>query len=185
MTVVDLSAHRLAPLEIDAGGAIYQVRPSADDLRRMGVFTAAAEQVLRAGAKPGDSVASIRDLIDPEDYDLLDSNETLARVQLGSETYDRLVADGVPAPDIYVFGRYSMYYHVHGKAYADAAFAIQSVAEIASESDAEFPKRSKSGRPTASASRTKTASTKGTGGSRSTSASGSTRRSSAKGKGRS
>lgn len=176
MTTVDLSAHRLAPLDIAVGGGlVYEIRPSADDLRRMGIFSAAAEQAIRAGTDEDAPIASIRDLMDPDDYDLLDSNESLARVQLGTTAYERMVADGIPAPDIVAFGRYSMNYHTRGKAFADAVLALASAPDgDATEGGAPFPKRSKSGPRTASASPTKTASTRGTAGSRRTSGKSST-----------
>ncbi len=167
MAVVDLSSVRLAPLDIAAGdGTIYEIRPSADDLRRMGVFTAAAEAAIRAGTSASASVSAIRDRMDPADYDLLDSDESLARVQLGSAAYERMVADGIPAPDIFAFGRYSMDYHTKGQNYATAVLATVTRSEDA-EPVADFPKASKSGRRTESGSRTKTASTSGTGRSRS------------------
>lgn len=175
MTVVDLSSVRLAPLDIDAGGGkVYQIRPTADDLRRMGVFTAAAEAAIREGTSASASVSAIRDRMDPDDYDLLDSDESLARVQLGGVAYGQMVKDGIPAPDIFAFGRYSMDYHTKGQNYAAAVFASVVRSDDA-EPVAGFPKASKSGRRTASVSRTKTASTKGTGGSRSDSGKSSSR----------
>jgi hypothetical protein len=174
MTTVDLSAHRLAPLDIAVGGGVvYEIRPSADDLRRMGVFNAAAEQAIRASMEDSTSVAELRDLMDPEDYDMLDSNETMARVQLGDAAYERMVADGIPAPDIYAFGRYSMNYHTRGRAVADLMLGA-SDKQADTEGEPAFPKPSKSGRSTASASRTKTASTSATGRSRNTSGKSST-----------
>lgn len=181
MPVKDLSSSRLAPLDINVGGGfIYEIRPSADDLRRMGVFTAAAEAAMRDGVGADDSVSAIRDRIDPEDYDLLDSNETLARVQLGDAAYDAMVRDGIPAPDIYRFGRYSMNYHTRGEQFADAVLAAETGAPASDEGEdgevVDFPKPSTTGRSTASANRSKTARTAGTAGSRSTSGKSSTRK---------
>lgn len=183
MSVVDLSAHRLAPLDIAVGGGVvYEIRPSADDLRRMGVFTAAAEGAIRDGTDDDAPMSAIRDRMDADDYDLLDSNESLARVQLGKVAYEKMVADGIPAPDIVAFGRYSMNYHVRGKLFADAVLAANTATDdgAAEDAGAEFPKLSKSGRSTASGSRTKTASTVATARSRSISAKSNTRKRTAK-----
>lgn len=172
MTERDLSAGRLQPLTINAGGGLtFDIRPTADDMRRMGLFVAAAEAGIRVGVKSDDSVESLRDRLDPDDYDLLDSNESLARVQLGSTMYDRMVAGGIPLPDVYMFGQYSMNYHTKGAAFADRVLELTMEQKPADdvESAATFPKPSKSGRSTASESRARTARTAATASSRRTS----------------
>lgn len=168
----------LDTLEVDVSGTVYAIVPSADDLRRMGELRRATDRARRANVNGSTKADDLRALLRPEDRDMLDDDVIMLRVELGSDTYDRMVADGVPLPTIEAIARYSFMYHVMGEAVADLTRTVP--ADDDSDTDAAgdtvFPKPSKSGRPTASGSRTKTASTSGTDRSRNGSGKSNTRR---------
>lgn len=169
MALKDLSAFFTSALELPYDGRTYMVAPPSKDvglklaaINAVGVATYAG--LLDACPTCGRSGAP---QVPAETLQLVESigNVDVATLALGQDTYDRMVADGVPGPHIDQMGLYALYYWTMGEAVADQIMAAQAGGGAVGEAPAGRSTPSRGPR-TVSASRTRTASTRATGGSR-------------------
>ncbi|TKR27133.1 hypothetical protein FA014_01895 [Cellulomonas hominis] len=168
MALKDLTQFLAPALELPCGDRVYVVSPPSKDvglklaaINAVGVATYAS--VLekcptcgRAGAPhvPAETLALVESLGETD----------VAELSLGADVYAQMVADGVSAPDIDMFGMYALYYWTVGEETADAILAAQHGGGDASGEAGSGSSTSPRGPRTASASRTqRRASTRGTG----------------------
>jgi len=168
--IKDLKAYFKPDLELPWGDRTFVSHPPTKDAGlKLAAVNAAGVQAYFTAADTCPTCGRTGEVELPESTrDLLESigDEDVARLALGEDCYDQMVAAGVPGPHIDTMGMYALYFWTLGEETAD-----QIMAAAAGDGAGKAPQGSATSTPrpgprTASATRTKRGSTRATGASR-------------------